>query len=182
LNQPGDSLDNEVSLGWLAKSLIRSVVDGLRRNKLATVLAGGTLAVLLVLAFDSRFDGLSDYQQSILPRLLRLETGFHHSLRAAQHAEGEWRAYYFENAHGQVRDILRAARLDRPSAHVARTKHREFIRYWESIHSTFHTIATKLTIDPDFDYVHQLTEKMREFQPIRETWSAWAEPGGIQSK
>jgi hypothetical protein len=175
LNRPGDPLDNEVSIRWLAKSIIRNIVDGLKRNKLATILAAITLAVSLVLAFDSRFDGVSDYQEFILPRLLRLETGFHRSLRAAEHASGEWRSYYFENAHAQVRDILRAARLERPGAHVARQKHREFIRYWESIHTAFHTIATKTTIDPNLDYVHELAENMRAFKPIRDAWAAWTE-------
>ena len=173
--QPDDpGFDGEVSVGWLAKSLARGIVDGLRRNKLATILAALTLLVLIGFAIDNRFDGLAHYQESILPRLLRLEIGFYNSLRVAENTSGEWRAYYFKNAHTQVRDILRAARLDRPEAYVARRKHRQFIRYYELLDEQFNTIAMQLVANPNLDYVHQMTEKMKELRPIRDGWAEWA--------
>src|SRR5262245_20518987 len=130
-------VDNEASLPWLIKSIAQGIVDGLRRNKLASTLAAVTLIALIILAADRRFDGLHQYRESILPRLLRLETGFLNSLRLAQNSSGDWRGYYFENAHRQVRDILRAAKLARPEAHFARKKHLQFIRYYELLDSEF---------------------------------------------
>ena len=168
--------DNEVSVSWLIKSIAYGIVDGLRRNKLATALASVTLVVLLVLAVDSRFDGLDHYQEFILPRLLRLETGFLNSLRSAEGASGEWRAYYFENAHRNLKDILRAARLDRPQGHVARTKHRELIRYYELLDSEFNRIGMQMRLNPDLDYLRQFTDKMDELKPIRDAWAQWANP------
>jgi hypothetical protein len=173
-NHPG--MDNEPTLGWLIGSIGRGIVQGLKRNKLAAVLAGLTGASLIALSLDSRFDGLLQYRESILPRLLRLEAGFINSLRAAENTSGEWRAYYFENAHRQVRDILRAARLDRPEGYVARGKHRRFIRYYEMLDSKFNSIRMQLRVDPDLDYLRELTATMDELKPIRDAWAAWAAP------
>ena len=113
-------VDNEVSVPWLIKSLAHGSVEALQRHKLATGLATVTAIVLILLAVASRPDGLSQYQEFILPRLLRLETSFLASLRSAENTSGEWRGYYFENAHRQVKDILRVARLDRVEGYVAR--------------------------------------------------------------
>ena len=170
--------NDEVSLRWLIRSLARGAADALRHNKLAAVLAAVTLAVLTALAVDNRFDGLSHYQEAILPRLLRLETGFHASLRIAgdPNTSADWRRYYFGNAQSQVRDILRAARLDRPDAYVAAQKHREFIRYYESIELEFHGIGLQLTVNPHLDYLKKLTAKMEEVKPIRDRWAGWALP------
>lgn len=170
-------IDSQPSVVWLIKSLARGIAHGLRRNKLAAVLAGVTGGILVVLAVNSRFDGLPHYQEFILPRLLRLEAGFLGSLQSAENASGEWRAYYFENAHRQVRDILRAARLDRPEGYVARGKHRKFIRYYELLDAKFNSIGKQIRVDPDLDYLRQLKEGMGELKPIRDTWARWADPG-----
>jgi hypothetical protein len=164
----------EVSVRWLIKSLAYGFVDALRRNKLATALATITLAVMIGLAVDNRFDGHAHYQQAILPRLLRLETSFHAILRAAENASGDWRRYYFENAHRQVRDILRAARLDRPEENVARRKHQEFIRYYELLDMEFNTIEMQMNANPNLDYLHQLTARIQALKPIRDPWAQWA--------
>ena len=169
-------VDNGASLPWLIKSLAQGIVGGLRRNKIASILAGVTLIALIVLAADRRFDGLHQYQESILPRLLRLETGFLNSLRLAQNSSGEWRGYYFENAHRQVRDILRAAKLARPEAHFSRKKHLQFIRYYQLLDSEFNTIGAQLRANPNLDYLSQLTAKMDELKPIRNDWAEWAQP------
>jgi hypothetical protein len=81
-----------------------------------------------------------------------------------------------ENAHRQVRDILRAARLSRPSAHAAKTKHREFIRYYELLDKEFVKIGVQLASNPNIDYLQQLKSGMEALQPIRDAWSQWAEP------
>ena len=153
---------------------MQGIVDGLRRNKLAAVLATVTLVVLLALAVNRRFDGLSEYQGSILPRLLRLETVYLNRLRAAENASGEWREYYFKEAHNQVRDILRAASLDRPEANVSRRKHREFMQYYESLDSEFNSLRKRMRAKPNLDYLRQLADKMKELNPIRENWAEWA--------
>jgi hypothetical protein len=165
---------DEVSARWLVKSLAHGILDTLRRNKLATVLAAAVLVGLTVLAVDSRFDGYVHYREFILPRLLRLETGFHNALRSAENSSGDWRAYYFENAHRQVRDILRAARLDRPGAYFARRKHREFIRYYESINLEFYAVAAKVRTNPNVDYLSELKVSIEKLKPIRDRWAEWA--------
>ena len=167
--------DDEVSLGWLIKSLAYGFVDSLRRNKVATVLATLTLVILIVLAADSQFDGLPRYRELIFPRLSRLEAVFHTNLQSAGNVSGEWRRYYFENAHRQVKDILRAARLDRPTSYVARQKHREFIRYHELLDLEFNTIRKQMSVNPDFDYLSELTARIEELKPIRDVWAQWAE-------
>lgn len=175
--QYGDpTAEGEASIRWLLKSLAVAFVDGLRRNKIASVLAFVTLSVLVVLALDSRFDGLEDYQQGIMPRLLRLENGFHRSLRYAESTSGEWRAYYFENAHRDVKVIIRAATLSRPGAHFARKKHAEFVRYYRSLDREFNAISTQLSANPNLDYVQQLRTKMDELKTIRDRWADWAKP------
>lgn len=177
MKQPPEDplIDGEVSLGWLIKSLASGIVDTLRRNKVATALATLTLVVLIVLAVDSQFDGLPRYQELILPRLSRLETAFLTSLRSAGNASGEWRSYYFENAHIQVKDILRAAGLDQPTAHVARRKHREFIRYYELLDLEFHTIGMQMSVNPGLDYLGKLRTRIEELKPIRSVWAQWAD-------
>jgi hypothetical protein len=175
-----DDSNNEVSIRWLVTSLARGFVEGLRRNKLAALLAVVTLVVLVGLALDKRFDGLSHYQEAILPQLMRLEIGFHNRVRAAENTSGDWRRYYFENAHRQVRDILRAARLARPEAHFSRKKHREFIRYYELLDSEFNTVETQMLSQPDMDYVQQLKDRMSKLKPIRDSWAQWAHPGKLE--
>jgi hypothetical protein len=165
--------NDQISISWLIRSFGRGFLAALSRNKIAAVLAALTATVFIALAVDSRFDGLRDYQQSILPKLLRLESGFLDSLQAADNNSGEWRGYYFENAHRQVRDILRTARLYRPEGDVAREKHREFIRYYDLLDSTFNDVGMQLRIDPNLDYVRRLKEKMDELKPIRDGWAKW---------
>jgi hypothetical protein len=166
--------NDQISISWLIRSFGHGVLTTLRRNKIAAVLAALTATVLIALALDSRFDGLRDYQQSILPKLLRLESGYLDSLRTAENNSGEWRGYYFENAHRQVRDILRTARLYRPEGYVAREKHREFIRYYDLLDSAFNDVGMQLRIDPNLDYVQRLKQKMDELKPIRDGWAKWA--------
>jgi hypothetical protein len=166
--------DNDISIRWLMKSLVRGVIDGLRRNRLAAVLAALTLTGLIAFGVYSRYDGLRQYQNDILPRLLRLETAFNNSLGTAWNASGEWRAYYFKDAHSRVRDILRAAELERPQGYSARRKHRQFIRYYEAIDEAFHRLEMQMAANPNFDYLSQLTGKMDELKPVRDAWATWA--------
>jgi hypothetical protein len=170
----GPDIDDEASIGWLTKSLARGFVDVLRHNKLAAVLATVTMIVLIALAVNRRFDGLPQYREFILPRLLRLEGGLHKNLRAADNASGEWREYYFKEAHSQVRDILRAANLDRPTAYMARSKHRQFMRHYELLDSEFNNIRRQMKANPSLDYLGRLNHKMEELKPIRDTWAQWA--------
>jgi len=148
----------------------------MRRNKLAAVLAGITLVLLSALAIDSRFDGLAEYQASVLPRLSRLEAGFLRSLLAAENASGEWRGYYFENAHREVKQILRAADLSRPRAHVARKKHADFIRYYSLLDREFADIGLEANVNPNLDYVKEVRARMEKLKPIRDGWAQWALP------
>jgi len=173
--RPNDpEIDDDVSIRWLATSIMQAIVAGLRRNKLAAVLATVTLVVLIALAVSRQFDGLQEYQGSILPRLLRLETTYLNRVRAAENATGEWREYYFKEAHSQVRDILRAASLDRPEGDVARRKHREFTRYYELLDSEFNRLRRQMSAKPNLDYMQRLTDKMKELKPIRDNWAGWA--------
>jgi hypothetical protein len=172
---PHDSeFNDQISLRWLIRAFGQGILTTLRRNKIAAILAGLTATVLIAFALNSSFDGLREYQQNILPKLLRLESGFRDSLQAAENNSGEWRGYYFENAQRQVRDILRAARLYRPEGYVAREKHLEFIRYYEQLESAFNDVGMLLRIDPNLDYVHRLKQKMDELKPIRDDWAKWA--------
>jgi hypothetical protein len=170
----GPDIDDEASIGWLTKSLARGFVDVVRHNRLAAVLATVTMIVLIALAVNRRFDGLPHYREFILPRLLRLEGGLHKNLRAADNASGEWREYYFKEAHSQVRDIVRAANLDRPTANLARRKHQQFLRHYELLDSEFISIRRQMKADPNLDYLGRLNDKMDELKPIRETWAQWA--------
>jgi hypothetical protein len=179
MKRPSDEPDdgNDVSLSWLIQSILRGTLAGLRRNKLAAALAGLTAVFFLLIAINYRLDGLHDYQQFILPRLLRLESGFSESLRASENASGDLRAYYFENAHRQVGDILRVARLDRPKGDSARARHRKFIQYYEAVNLEFYTIGMQARVDPNIDYVARLRMRMEELKPIRDSWASWAIPG-----
>jgi hypothetical protein len=166
---------DEGSIRWLIRSIASSIFDGVRRNRLAAVLAMVTASSLIVFAVSNRFHGLHEYQDFTLPRLLRLETGFLRNLRMAENASGEWRAYYFKEAHSQVRDILRAARLDPPKSYDAQARHQQFIRYYESIDTTFHSIETELIRKPNLDYILHLREQMNQLSPIRDAWFQWAQ-------
>jgi hypothetical protein len=167
-------IEDEVSISWLVKSLASGFVDSVRHNKLAAVLATVTMIAMIALAVNRRFDGLPHYRESILPRLLRLEGGLHKNLRAADNASGEWREYYFKEAHSQVRDILRAANLDRPTANLARRKHQQFLRHYELLDSEFNNVRRQMKTNPNLDYLGRLNNKMEELKPIRETWAQWA--------
>jgi hypothetical protein len=168
-------ISDEGSIRWLIRSITSSIFDGVRRNRLAAVLAMVTACSLIVFAVSNRLHGLHEYQDFTLPRLLRLETGFLGSLRMAENASGEWRAYYFKEAHSQVRDILRAARLDPPKADDAQSRHQQFIRYYESIDTTFHSIETELIQKSNLNYILHLREQMNQLSPIRDAWFQWTQ-------
>jgi len=81
------------------------------------------------------------------------------------------------NAHRQVKDILRVARLDRVKGYVARAKHREFIRYYELLDLEFNSIGMQMSVNPNLDYLRQLTDRMGKLKPIRDAWAQWTDPG-----
>ena len=167
-------IKGEATLGWLVKSLALGLVEGLRRNKVATILALSTLVISITLAVNSEFDERVRYRQFILPDLLRIEGRFLSTIRYADNApHEEWRLFYFITAHDQIKDIIRQAKGSWPASAAGRRAHGEFIRYYELANEEFAIIRTEMSMNGNLDYLAAWKEREAKLKRFRDDWSAW---------
>lgn len=168
-------VEDPTSLGGLLRSLAHAAVDGLRRNKLAALLAAVTLIVSTALTLTSQFDERARYHEIILPEIERAEIQFLSTIKYAEQAPDEdWRLYYFLSAHGKAKEVVRVAKLHWPSTSAARKAHRDLIRYYELVDEEFATIRTEMSVNENLDYWAEWKKREGELREIRDRWARWA--------
>src|SRR5207244_8441728 len=66
---------------------------------------------------------------------------------------------------------------ERSSREGGRARHWEFIRYCGLLDLEFDSIGMQMSVNPDLDYLRQLTDRMGKLKPIRDAWAQWTDPG-----
>ena len=121
-----------MELADFLRSLIRSVLDGLRRNKLPACLSLVALVLTTALAFTSEFDERPRYRQLILPHIAKAEQQFFTMMEEAERQQdGLVRLQYFLEAHRRAKSALsktrfRPARAQIPLCFSLAARHRGY--------------------------------------------------------
>jgi hypothetical protein len=155
-------------------SLIRSGLEGLRRNKLPAALAAIAVVLTTALAFRSDFDERPRYRQVILPEIRKAEQQFFAIMEEAERQPSElWRLHYFLEGHRRAKGALRVVTAERPMTAAGREAQRELARYYELVDEQLAIIRTELSWNPSYDYIGEWKRRNAELLPIRERWVKW---------
>jgi len=156
------------------KSLIRTAVDGIRRNKLPTALSVIALVLTTALAFTSDYDERPRYRQTILPDITKAELRFFAVMTEAEKETDErWRIQYFLEGHRRAKAVLRLVREERPMTEAGRKAQRELARYYELLDEQLAIIRTEMSFNESYDYISEWKRRNEELMPIRQRWLAW---------
>ena len=159
------------------KSLVRSFIDGLSRNKIPAFLSLIALVLTTALAFTSDFDERPRYRKLILPEISRAELQFFSVMHEAEREPNElWRLRYFLEGHRRAKAALRIVNAEHPMTAAGKKAQRELVRYYELIDEEIAIIRTETSFNESYDYIAEWKRRNAELMPIRERWVAWLGP------
>src|SRR5262245_27663010 len=159
------------------KSLVRSLTDSVRRNKLPATLSVIALILTTALAFTSDFDERPRFRKLALPVIAKAEQQFFTVMQEAEQESNELRRlHYFLEGHRRAKAALRVVRDERPVTVAGRKAHRELVLYYELIDEQLAIIRTEMSFNESFDYIAEWQHKNAELMPIRELWLTWLRP------
>jgi len=169
--------DELASLGGRIKTIKRSAIEGLQRNRIPACLAFIALVLTTALAFTSDFDERPRYRKFVLPEIQKAEKQFFDMMREAEQTPDEpWRTRYFLDAHYRAKAALRAARSAHPMTVTGRRAQRELIRYYELVDEELAIIRTEMSFNESYDFISEWQRKNAELLPIRARWESWITP------
>ena len=164
------------SIAGIAHSVVWSLVEGVRRNKIASILALIALIVALPLVLGTRYDERPRYRQVLLPDIQRLEQLYRAALERAANAESEAASVSdFIDAHERAVDVLDFIRSRRAVTTDGTRAHSELIRYYRLVDDHFAILRSEMSIDRDIDFLSRWEEISTRIQPIYDRWSTWIE-------
>jgi hypothetical protein len=157
------------------KSLVRSVADGLRHNKLPTTLACVVaVAVTAAFALTSDFDERPRFRKMTLPQIDKAEQQFFNVMDEAERETDELRRlHYFLEGHRRAKAALQTLTSERPVTASGRKAHRELVRYYELVDEEIAIIRTEMSLKPSFDYIGEWKRRNTALAEIRERWVKW---------
>lgn len=158
----------------LLRSLGGNLLDGIRKNKLATSLSVVALILTTAFALTSDFDERPRYRKFILPEINKVERQFLDVMREAEEEPDErWRLLYFIEAHRRAKNVLRVARSERPMTPSGKKAQAELIRYYELVDEELAIIRTEMSNQESYDYIGEWRRANNQLLPIREHWEHW---------
>jgi hypothetical protein len=161
----------------LLRSLCRSVVESIRRNKLPACLSLVALLVTTVFAVTSGFDERPRYRKVILPEIEKAENQFFDVMRdAEQQREEPWRTLYFIEAHRRAKNALQVIRSERPMTAEGRKAQADLVHYYELVDEELAIIRTEMSAkDPGdlYDYIGEWKRSNAQLLAFRERWLEW---------
>ncbi len=164
----------EPSIPDIARSIISSVRESIRQNRLASSLALVAFLVVLPLTFGSRYDERPRYRQVILPEVERFEEDYLSALQRSETAPTDtWRLYHFLDAHNRAVKVLKFVRSKRTVTPDGRRAHAALIQYYELVDQHFAILRTRMSIDEEIDFLERWREITRDLQPIHDRWARW---------
>jgi hypothetical protein len=159
------------------KSLLRSCVDGLRRNKLPTALSLIALVLATALASTGEYDERPRFRKLALPQIGKVEQQFFDIMQEVEREPDELRRlHYLLEGHRRAKAALQVIKTERPVSAAGRKAHRELVRYYELVNEYLAIIRTEMSFDESFDYVAEWKLRSAELMPIREEWIRWIQP------
>ena len=157
----------------LIAAIASSVAEGVRQNKLSTVLALVALLVFIPL-IGIRYDERPRYRQVILPEIERLEVLYHASIERSEEGPTDtWQLYHFIDAHRRAVDVLDYLRTRKPVTGPGIQAHGDLILYYELVNEHFAILRTEMSLALDLDFLARWKEVERELKPIYDRWSDW---------
>jgi hypothetical protein len=158
----------------LLQSIERSILDGIRRNKLPAALSLAALVLTAAFALTSDFDERPRYRKFILPEVEKAESQFFGVMREAEdERDPYWRLLYFLEAHRRAKNVLQAIRSERPMTPSGRKAQAELVRYYELVDEELAIIRTEMSNKETYDYVGEWNRANAGLLPIRQRWQEW---------
>ena len=162
----------------LLRSIGRNILEGIRRNKLATALSLIAFVVTTAFALTSNFDERPRYRKVILPEINKAESQFRDVMRdAEQEPDERWRLLYFIEAHRRAKSALRLVRSERPMTPTGKKAQAELIRYYELVDEELAIIRTEMSNNESYDYIAAWKKADAGLLPIRGRWEQWLSAG-----
>lgn len=156
------------------RSLVRSLFDGLRRNKLPASLSAIALILCTALAYTSDYDERPRYRELILPKINKAEQQFFVIMEQAEKEPDDLRRlYYFLEGHRRAKSALRVVKGAHLMTASGRKAHSELVRYYELVDEQLAIIRTELSFKESYDYMNEWKHRNAELLPIRRHWLAW---------
>jgi hypothetical protein len=166
----------EPTLRGLLHALALGVINSMRQNKLAAVLAALACVGGTYLAVTLQYDERPRYRQTILPDIKRAEAEFFKALDAADRVSTDgWRLQYFLIAHGKAKEVLKIARESEPMTPEGIRAHGELIRYYQLVNEYMAIIRTEMSINQKLDFLAEWKKVQMKLEPIRNNWLLWVE-------
>src|SRR2546430_620947 len=138
----------------LLRSIGRNILEGIRRNKLASSLSLIALVVSTAFALTSNFDERPRYRKFILPEINKAERQFLDVMRETEQEQDErWRLLYFIEAHRRAQNALRVARSEHAMTPAGKTAQAELVRYYELVDEELAIIRTEMSNNEFYDYL-----------------------------
>jgi len=158
----------------LLQLLGRSILDGIRSNKLPACLSFVAVIVTTAFALTSDFDERPRYRQLILPEIEKAENQFFEAMRQAEEESREpARMLYFLEGHRLATKTLRVIRSGRPMTVGGRKAQSELVRYYELVDEELAIIRTEMSNNDSYDYMGEWKRANAQLLPIRERWLEW---------
>ncbi len=165
---------NEPYISDIARSIVSSLRESIRQNKLASSLALVAFLIVLPLTFGSRYDERPRYRQVILPDIERFEERYRGAIERAETAPTDiWRLYHFLDAHRSAVETLKHVRSKRTVTPEGTRAHAALIRYYELVDQHFAILRTQMSVDEEIDFLERWRDITRDIQPIHDRWASW---------
>jgi len=157
----------------LLRSIGRNILEGIRRNKLASSLSLVALVVSTAFALTSNFDERPRYRKVILPEINKAERQFLDVMSEAEDEQEPWKLLYFIEAHRRAKNALRVARSEHPMTPAGKKAQAELIRYYELVDEELAIIRTEMSNNESYDYIAEWKKVEAQLLPIRARWEEW---------
>src|SRR5262249_34863842 len=104
-----------MDLSEFITALLRSIVEGIRRNRLPVCLSLVALVLKTAFALTSNFDERPRYRRFVLPEIEKTENQFFDQMREAEYeTEEPARALYFLEGHRRAKNVIHVLESEHP--------------------------------------------------------------------
>jgi hypothetical protein len=163
-----------MDLSEFITALLRSIVEGIRRNKLPVCLSLVALVLTTAFALTSNFDERPRYRRFVLPEIEKAETQFFNQMREAENeTEEPARALYFLEGHRRAKNVIQVLESEHPMTEDGKKAQSELLRYYTLLDEQLAIIRTEMSNNDSYDYIGEWKRANAQLLPIREHWLGW---------
>jgi hypothetical protein len=163
-----------MDLSEFITALFRSIIEGIRRNKLPVCLSLVAVVLTTAFALTSNFDERPRYRRFVLPEIEKAETQFFNQMREAEHeTEEPARALYFLEGHRRAKNVIQVLESEHPMTEDGKKAQFELLRYYTLVDEQLAIIRTEMSNNDSYDYIGEWKRANAQLLPIREHWLRW---------